>query len=319
MRSMHACKGLERRVMLAAVAALGLGCGPTILLEDDSGSSGDDTTTSTGSPPSTTLPGTTAPPPPPGTTTTPPPPPEETTVGPEDTGVVFIFEPDGGGPGGYPCDMFAQDCPPGEKCMPWASDGGNSWNDTRCSPVVDDPDAVGEPCVVFGSGVSGLDTCELGAMCWDVDPDTLEGTCVAFCMGDESNPYCEDENASCQISSDSVLILCLPNCDPILQDCADGEACYWEGDAFMCLPDASEGMGAVADPCEFLNVCDPGLFCANHDDVPGCLGMVGCCSPFCELGDATPPCLPGQECVPWYEEGTAPTGQEHIGACVVPR
>ena len=39
------------------------------------------------------------------------------------TGVGFIMEPDGGG-AMLECDPYAQDCPAGEQCMPWAHDGG---------------------------------------------------------------------------------------------------------------------------------------------------------------------------------------------------
>jgi hypothetical protein len=50
-----------------------------------------------------------------------------------DPSAGFIVDPDGGGPS-IECDQWAQDCPPGEKCMPWANDGGSSWNATRCFP-----------------------------------------------------------------------------------------------------------------------------------------------------------------------------------------
>ncbi len=45
--------------------------------------------------------------------------------------------------GGIPF-IWAQDCPEGEKCMPWANDGGGSWNATRCSPLDPNPSAVGD-------------------------------------------------------------------------------------------------------------------------------------------------------------------------------
>ena len=56
----------------------------------------------------------------------------------KEEGVIFIL-PDDGGTGVFECDLWGQDCPDGEKCMPWASNGG-TWNATRCSPVVDSPD-----------------------------------------------------------------------------------------------------------------------------------------------------------------------------------
>ena len=38
-----------------------------------------------------------------------------------------------------------------------------------------------------------------------------------------------------------------------------------------------------------------------------------CCSPWCNL--EAPECPMPLECTPWFEEGTAPPGLEHIGVC----
>ena len=51
---------------------------------------------------------------------------------------------------GDTCDLWEQDCPEGEKCNPWANDGGASWNALRCVPIDPNPDGVGEPCTVSG-------------------------------------------------------------------------------------------------------------------------------------------------------------------------
>jgi len=240
----------------------------------------------------------------------------------DETGVVFIEDPDGGGIS-FECDMFAQDCPEGEKCMPWANDGSNAWNATRCSPIADNPGQPGDSCAVEGSGVSGLDDCDIGAMCWDVDPETNVGVCQAMCTGDESNPICENPDTTCIIVNDGAIVLCLPGCDPLLQDCDDGQACYPVGDDFTCIPDASGEMGVYADPCEFINACDPGLFCLGAAAVPNCVGSGGCCSEVCDLSDAAGDgqCsgqADGQTCQPWYEEGAAPPGYEDVGACALP-
>jgi hypothetical protein len=248
------------------------------------------------------------------------------TDGPADTGndptVGFIQDPDGGGVS-IECDLWSQDCAEGEKCMPWANDGGGAWNAARCSPLDPNPAQVGDECTVEGSGVSGIDNCDVGSMCWDVDPETNLGTCVAFCMGSEANPICEDPATNCVIANEGVLILCLPNCDPLLQDCAEGQACYPIDDAFACAPDVSGEEGLYGDACQFLNVCDPGLFCANAEVVPDCAGAQGCCSPFCDLSDPDagancPGAAGGQDCVAWYEEGEAPPGFENVGACSIP-
>jgi len=297
-----------------------LGCGPLVPLDGatEAGSESEDGGTTTAAPPSTTTapPGTTSPPPPPGTTTSLPPSDESTSEEPM-TSLVFLDGFDEGRPG-LECDLFAQDCIIGEKCMPWANDGGSSWNALRCSPIADDPDPVGGPCTVEGSGVSGIDSCEAGSMCWDVDPETLEGYCVAFCVGNEASPMCEDPGTSCTIGSDGPLALCIPQCDPLQQACPAGDACYPVNDGFLCVPDASGDIGAPGDECEFINVCDPGSACVNAELVPDCMGATGCCSAFCDVTMDPPPCLSGQECTPWYEAGQAPPGYENVGVCALP-
>lgn len=237
--------------------------------------------------------------------------------GDEDTGCTFVCDNDVPSPNNE-CDIFAQDCPMGEKCMPWANDGGTAWNATRCTPIADNPGQPGDECAVEGSGVSGIDDCELASMCWDVDSETNTGTCVAMCTGDESNPVCEDPQTTCVTVN---VILCLPVCDPLLQDCADGQACYGIDDDYVCAPDASGEMGVFGDPCESINACDPGLFCAGAAGVPNCQGSIGCCSEFCDLdepsGDAQ--CsgqAGGQECLALTENPQP--GFEAVGGCFIP-
>ena len=223
------------------------------------------------------------------------------------------------------CDVWAQDCPEGEKCMPWANDGGNSWNATRCSPLDPTPGQPGDACTVEGSGVSGIDDCDLGTMCWGVDPETNQGVCVDFCEGSEANPLCEDPGNECFVSNEGVLILCLPPCDPLFQGCGEGEACYPTVDQafFACMPHGSPDAGLHGDPCEFPNACDPGLFCADPDTVSGCMGAFGCCTEFCDVtaGDPDAACsgaANGETCTPWYARGSAPPGLGHVGACILP-
>jgi hypothetical protein len=238
----------------------------------------------------------------------------------ESTGVAFLQMPDGGGVG-VECDIWAQDCPKGDKCMPWANDGGSAWNATRCSEVADNPGQVGDECTVEGGAVSGIDDCEVHSMCYYVDSETNVGTCVGFCAGNPESPICEPDFL-CSISNSGVLILCRRECDPILQDCMGSAACLGAAgsDGFVCIADASGEAGAPGDPCEFLNSCDPGLFCANAEVVPNC-GAAGCCSEFCDLTEPEPDLscsLPGQLCEPWFGEGSAPPDLIHVGACALP-
>jgi hypothetical protein len=231
----------------------------------------------------------------------------------------FLDNPDGGG-ASFECDPFTQDCPWGQKCMYWANDGGSSWNATRCSDIAPGADEIGEPCTVEGSGTSGIDSCEWGAMCWDVDPETNEGTCVELCSGSESDPVCLDPSTIC---TGRGPVLCLPTCCPIEQDCPEGQACYPVNDTFFCAPDASGEEGGYGAQCEFINVCNPGLLCLGASVLPPglpCEGAAGCCTAFCETDKTSCSLLdPALECTPWYEEGTAPPGLELIGACVLPQ
>lgn len=235
-----------------------------------------------------------------------------------ETGVVFIMMGDGGI--FDPCDPWTQNCGRGEKCTPAAmGPDGDQWDWARCSPVVPEPDAVGEPCSVEGSGLSGIDTCGFGAMCWDVDPETLQGTCVALCTGSEDFPTCAPEGTVCSISNDGFLPLCLPACNPVLQDCPGGQSCFPVGDVFVCAPDDPAGNpGGPGEPCSDIAMCDAGSICVLPELVPDCVDPGGCCTPFCALSDPMPPCLPGQVCTPWFEDGMAPEGLEDVGACMLP-
>ncbi len=235
------------------------------------------------------------------------------------TGCSFISCKDGGGPDTNECDIWAQDCPLGEKCMPWANDGGGSWNALKCSPIEPNPGQSGDVCTAVGGAVSGVDTCDLGLLCWYVDEND-QGSCLDQCTGSEEDPICP-ANTVCDVTNMGVLTLCLPTCDPLLVNCKDGEICFYSNVAgsFICDFDGSGEMGAYGDPCEFINVCDPGLFCANPDNVPDCMAG-GCCSEYCDINEPNT-CAGkdgGQMCEAWFEMGSAPPGLEHVGACVIP-
>ncbi len=214
-----------------------------------------------------------------------------------------------------PCDAWMQNCPEGEKCTASANDGGNSWNQTKCAPIEPNPKAPGEPCIVEGWGASGLDNCELGAMCWDVDPETLEGVCVALCGGSSEAPSCP-LGFSCAIRNDGVLNLCLPHCDPLLQDCPNDEACVPGEDSSACFPDMSGEMGAYGDACGLAHDCDPGLMCLGPQEVPGCMNE-GCCTPLCDTREPNTCPGEGQVCIHWFDEGMAPPSLDTVGVCAI--
>ncbi len=242
------------------------------------------------------------------------------TGGETETGCSFISCKDGGGTS--ECDIWGQDCPDDQKCMPFADDGSNAWNATKCTPL--DPNAalIGDVCE--GGGVSGIDNCELGSMCYYVDSETGEGVCVPFCIGSEEDPSCADLNDKCSISNMGSLILCRKTCDPLLQDCSGSAACLPASGSndFVCIVDASGEEGQAGDPCEYLNSCDPGLYCVEASLVPDCVAS-GCCTEFCDYSDPNKDdaCSQkdlGMSCELYFIEGEAPPGFEGLGGCILP-
>ncbi|MBC8071581.1 MAG: hypothetical protein IAG13_24860 [Deltaproteobacteria bacterium] len=305
----------------AALALVLVACGPAVSIDDGgegSSSSGAATSTSTTSM-STSL----------GTSMTSVGASDEvTSIDPSDdsSGVAedatlsvgFIENPDGGSCS-CECDLWDQDCPRGDKCTPWSNDGGNAWNAVRCSEIVREPAAVGEPCVAQDSPVSGLDDCEMGALCWHVDPATLEGQCVALCTGTEANPSC-DAGRSCFIGFEGTVNVCLPTCDPLQPSCAADEACVVTQrtpgpSSAVCLPTPPFNAGRGAQSCFEFEQCGDGLACTHPYHVPACTDGNGCCTPIGTL-DAPPMCPDAtQTCLPLFADGVAPPGLEQLCGC----
>lgn len=210
------------------------------------------------------------------------------------------------------CDPWVEDCPEGQKCIS-SSDEGLTWHAPTCSPLVGDPDAVGEPCTA-----DPVDSCGEHAMCWHIDPVTGLGTCRALCSGSALEPAC-DAGAVCYQRSLGNLAVCLPACSPIESTCPAGETCIprpSDAVVFVCVPDRGGDEGQAFDDCKYWDVCDPGLGCMNVALASECdPEAVGCCLPFCDI--TQPDTCPGQdqECLAWYEAGYEPPGLEDVGLC----
>jgi hypothetical protein len=110
---------------------------------------------------------------------------------------------------GIECDFWAQDCARGERCSAWSRDGGTRFDDVHCTSVPAETVGVGESCVVEDNATSGMDNCELGSQCLEVDPDTLVGTCRTRCIGSRADPSCEDPDMTCSVVG-STFAFCLP-------------------------------------------------------------------------------------------------------------
>jgi hypothetical protein len=127
------------------------------------------------------------------------------------------------------CSIETEDCPDGQKCMPWVSDGSNMWNALKCVPIDPDPVGVGEACVAPGNGQNGEDNCDKHVMCFEVNGDN--GICRAMC----DNGACAPE-FNCLSANDGILELCLPACDLQAPMCEPGHTCIPVAAGGVCAP-----------------------------------------------------------------------------------
>lgn len=205
------------------------------------------------------------------------------------------------------------DCPDGFKCT---IDGG--LGDTQCAQVVPRPKQLNEPCTVTDDAFSGIDDCDLGLLCWDVD-DQGHGTCIGLCNEDNGEFTCQDPAATCTgLTCQSCLVsLCLVPCNPLLAQCGPGEACIPNDNTFLCTPVQDPEQGQLHDPCAFVNACNDGLTCIEATSAPAdCKDQDnGCCEPFCDLDKPACP-SPEQTCTPWFEQDPPPNFK-NLGICAV--
>ena len=214
------------------------------------------------------------------------------------------------------CDPAEQDCPEGDKCTGYVVQQGYCCVDAnKCVPVIGNQQ-LGDPCV----RTEDNDDCDEGLFCMTVTSgSTGDGVCLAFCNVGEQD--CAEDglpDANCIAFNDGALPICQDSCDPLLQDC-DGElGCYGVGNqGFVCsVPGFEDGLGNDGDMCFTIQSCKPGLGCTAAEVLSDC-GATRCCSPYCDLS-APDPCTEPEQCVPYYEEGTAPPNYENVGLCAVP-
>lgn len=245
----------------------------------------------------------------------------ETSGGAGSSGAAEATDPtptSGGGGEEAECSLWDQDCAAGSKCAPYDSNNDVVHDSARCVPVAGGAGQAGDDCQIEGSLASGLDDCDIGLLCWNTD-ELNQGSCVELCSGSPLAPMCS-EGLVCDVSNGGALPLCLKPCDPLTPSCPNGQICLPSNDGlFLCDVDASGDQGAYGDECAFVNVCDQGLYCAAGQAVPGCKSA-GCCTEYCDLAVGGAGCsgAPQQECVPYYDPGTAPPGYENVGLCSIP-
>jgi hypothetical protein len=234
---------------------------------------------------------------------------------PTGDGGAFIYgEPDGGVVG--QCDPGLQDCPnPDEKCTAYVTEPGYCCVDAnKCVPIIGDK-TFGELC----DRTEENDDCDKGLFCMAKSSgSTGQGVCLEFCV--PNDPGSCESGGECRPLNDGVLPLCETRCDPLQQDCPPQTGCYAGFDILVCaVPAHEDGKGNDGDECYAVQDCVPGLICVNAESTAGCAADA-CCTPFCDLTGPDTQCTdPAEECVSWFEEGEAPPGFDHVGACLIPQ
>ncbi|MDC0723157.1 hypothetical protein [Nannocystis bainbridge] len=164
-------------------------------------------------------------------------------------------EPTGGDPTGpaadfgpgpvFECDPWLQDCPEGQKCNLYSTAGDQTLDGARCVPLDDSPAQIAELCIAEGGYGTGLDDCAAGLLCWNVIPSE-QGVCVELCDGAAVTPQCP-EGQVCAKSFGDYHYMCLATCDPLAQDCIEGELCALTEKGFACAAKFA-AVGACAAP-----------------------------------------------------------------------
>jgi hypothetical protein len=202
------------------------------------------------------------------------------------------------------CDPIDQNCPEGEKCVAFASQGGGNWDDNKCVPVTGD-NMVGEACTSDGV-VESTDDCDANGMCFGLS-DALMGTCYGFCGAGETCPDAQ----TCLIANDDSIALCHDSCVPHhSENCAAGTVCFGIDDAFICLPVPALPPDS---PCSPFDYCALGQACVPATDLDSCAGQ-SCCTDWCDTSEPDSCELP-LTCEPYWLQGQAPAGLETAGVC----
>jgi hypothetical protein len=207
------------------------------------------------------------------------------------------------------CDMIAQDCGPGQKCVAYKAELFGDWVGTACVEASTQGAPVGSICF---TGEGGIDTCGPDSMCLQLG--TGEGVCFPLCVAgscaeiDGLAYNCERLDGFQAAPLGQGVHVCQLDCDPLQSTCP--------AELFGCYPGVSRFSCRISNP----GPKPEGYACTDHlDCAPGtlCADPAGCAR-YCELGVAAT-CegsVVGQACVALFEAGSAPAGHESVGICL---
>jgi hypothetical protein len=106
-------------------------------------------------------------------------------------------------------------------------------------------------------------------------------------------------------------------CNPLSNDCPEGELCIFFNTEFQCFPSTGDGSGVAGAFCDTATACNEGLACIQSVFFANCEGDA-CCSPNCDLDEPNtcPNAAAGETCMQWFvgQEGTDPC-YANVGVC----
>jgi hypothetical protein len=101
-------------------------------------------------------------------------------------------------------------------------------------------------------------------------------------------------------------------CNPLENDCPEGELCIFFNTEFQCFPSTGDGSGVAGAPCATATACNEGLACIQSVFFEDCAADA-CCSPNCDLDEPNtcPNADAGEVCIQWF------MGQQDTDPCYV--
>lgn len=137
----------------------------------------------------------------------------------------------------------------------------------------------------------------------------LAAGCIEFEREEGTSATGADENGDPTTGGSAPVV----TCDPLIQDCAEGQACALFEQQFACIPVAVDG--GVGDACITASECGAGLACCPSELVPGCDGQ-RCCASLCDVGDGDGAgCPAGTACEPVFSGPNVPVEYQDYGVC----
>lgn len=209
------------------------------------------------------------------------------------------------------------------------------FTDNPTTSTTDEPASTGEAASSTGGCPVGSEGCActpggscdgelacLSMICVDASADsTASATGMTSPCG--NGEVDDDEECDGDPGCDEACQLVDYICNPYNQvGCAETQTC--DRTRGNTLADQRTGCFQAGEaeyqaPCEYDPLdpalqCAGGMSCVGSGFVPGCEGLVECCTPFCLISQPMCP-EPEMECLTWKEVGMPP-GLDDLGLCI---